>query len=104
MEKQEVLINDEYYTGEKWTRENLILVSEHNNNEMDSNIDLTSNNEELKNEIIEKGNVGDSELRKLYETNDWLVLLSIDSGIEVVDCINKKDLTKSENVELYYTA
>ena len=99
--------NDEYYTGKMWSRENIILVAKYDTElfktKLDEKIKTSTDIEKLKMEIREKGNVGDTELRKLYEITDWLVILSKDTGIEYVNCINKKDIDKSENVELYFT-
>jgi len=43
---------------------------------------------------------GDTYLKVLYETEYDLVVLSVDSGIEVINCIKKADFSKSQSVEL----
>jgi hypothetical protein len=43
---------------------------------------------------------GDHYIKILYETQYDLVVLSVDSGIEVISCIKKADFSKSQSLEL----
>lgn len=45
---------------------------------------------------------GDMYVRTLYENKQWLVFLSVDTNIEVVNAIYKPDFEKSESIELAY--
>lgn len=44
----------------------------------------------------------DTEIRALYENKTWLVVLTIDSTIELVQSIYKPDLARGEVMELAY--
>lgn len=46
----------------------------------------------------------DTYVRTLYENSEWLVFVSVDSGIEVVNAVYKPDFEKSESIELAHHA
>ena len=89
---------DNYFTG-NWTLENLKLIAKDTNeNGMEINVDLPM--EQLKDEILENGNIGDTECRKLYENNNYLVFISIDSNTEVINIIGKNNLAETNYFEI----
>jgi hypothetical protein len=43
---------------------------------------------------------GDTYLKVIWENEYNLVVISVDSGIEVINCVKKEDITKSQTLEL----
>ena len=43
---------------------------------------------------------GDTYLKVIWENEYNLVVISVDSGVEVINCLKKADITKSQTVEL----
>ncbi len=56
--------------------------------------------EDLSDEEMARNYSGDDYIKVVYETEYDLVVLSVDSGIEVINCIKKADFSKSQSVEL----
>jgi len=88
-----------YFTGD-WSRKNLELLANYHNWQIGAKIDTKLETKELEKAILEHGNIGDTEARKLYENKNWLVYLSIDSGTEVVNHICKNEMAESEATEI----
>lgn len=85
-------MNHEYFIN--FTPENLKLYADyirHMVNEQD--------NTESDEEIIRQYS-GDTYLKVIWENEYNLVAISVDSGIEVINCLKKADITKSQAVEL----
>ena len=77
-----------------FTPENLKLYADHLRymvNEQDS---------EESDEEISRQYSGDTYLKVLWENEYNLVVLSVDSFIEVISCIKKADVAQSQSVEL----
>ena len=53
-------------------------------------------------ERVIEDSCGDRYVKVLYENEDWLVWVTVDSGIEVIQCTNKFVDQRSESVELYH--
>jgi hypothetical protein len=85
-------MNQEYFIN--FTSENLKLYADyirHMVNEEDS--------PETDEEIIRQYS-GDDYLKVIWEDEYNLVVISVDSGIEVINCLKKADIKKSLTVEL----
>lgn len=85
-------MDKEYFVN--FTRDNLKLYANyicHMVNEEDST--------ETDEEIIRQYS-GDTYLKVIWENEYNLVVISVDSGIEVINCLKKADITKSQTVEL----
>ena len=92
---------DNYFTN-NWNNENIKLLESFNAYETGmETLKDSPTIEEIKQNILDNGNIGDTEARKIYENETVFVYLSIDSCIEVLSIINKKDFPKSEHVELH---
>ena len=90
---------DNYFKGD-WKNEDIIVLAKYNNWEIGADIKINENDiESVKDEIIEKGNVGDSELRFIYSDKYNLAYLSIDSNIKVFNLIDKEDFSKTRVTE-----
>ena len=90
---------DNYFKGD-WKNEDIIILAKYNNWEIGADIKINENDiESVKDEIVEKGNVGDTELRFIYSDKYTLVYLSIDSNIKVINLLKKEDFSKSEHIE-----
>lgn len=61
---------------------------------------LEEGEEDLTDEQVAQHWSGDDYIKVLYETDYDLVVLSVDSGIEVINCIKKADFSQSQTVEL----
>ncbi|HKQ06416.1 MAG TPA: hypothetical protein VJ464_14875 [Blastocatellia bacterium] len=85
-------MDHEYFIN--FTPENLKLYAayiRHMVNEQDS--------KESDEDII-RAYSGDTYLKVLWEDEYNLVVISVDSGIEVINCLKKADITRSQTVEL----
>ena len=83
---------DNYFTGD-WTDENIRLLAKYQQFEVSADLNPYDEDiSQLKSDIASEGNVGDTELKKIYENERSFVYLSIDSGIEVVNVIVKESL------------
>jgi hypothetical protein len=85
-------MNQEYFIN--FTLENLKLYADHIRhmiNEEDRN--------ETDEEII-RDNSGDTYVKVIWENKYNLVVISVDSGIEVITCLKKADITNSQSIEL----
>lgn len=91
----------EFFTG-NWSKEDLITLAKYNNWETGANINTFEEDiEKLKKDIMENGNIGDTEARLTFSDENNLVYISIDSCIKVVNTICKYDFEKSSGVELF---
>jgi len=93
------IFDDGFFTG-GWTRKNLITLANFNAYSMGIEIKTSGTGKNIIDEIMKNGNFGDTEMRKVYENNFFLVILSIDSCIEVIQIINKKSFSQSQSFEL----
>ena len=85
-------MNQQYFVN--FTPENLKLYAgyiRHMVNEEDSR--------ETDEEIIQQYS-GDDYVKVIWENEYNLIVISVDSGIEVINCLKKADITKSQTVEL----
>jgi hypothetical protein len=85
-------MNQEYFIN--FTPENLKLYADyvrHIYNEQDS---------PETDEVIIRNYSGDTYLKVIWENEYNLVVISVDSGIEVITCLKKADITNSQTVEL----
>jgi hypothetical protein len=85
-------MDQEYFIN--FTPENLKLYADyirHMVNEQDST--------ETDEEIIRQYS-GDDYLKVIWENEYNLVVISVDSGIEVINCLKKADITNSQTLEL----
>jgi hypothetical protein len=85
-------MDQEYFIN--FTPENLKLYADYIRdmvNEQDS--------KETDEEII-RNYSGDTYLKVIWENEYNLIVISVDSGIEVINCVKKQDITKSQTVEL----
>ena len=85
-------MDQEYFIN--FTLENLKLYADYIRdmvNEQDS--------KETDEEII-RNYSGDTYLKVIWENEYNLVVISVDSGVEVINCVKKEDITKSQTVEL----
>ena len=90
---------DNYFKGD-WKNEDIIILAKYNNWEIGADIKINENDiESVKDEIVEKGNVGDSELRFIYSDDYELAYLSVDSNIKVISLIDKEDFSKTRVTE-----
>jgi hypothetical protein len=93
-------IMENYFNG-GWTDENIELLAKFQNYEQGADIDLANKSrKELEEAIIEHGNIGDTEAKKIFENDTFLIYVSIDSSIEVLNCIHKKHLNNSQCFEI----
>jgi hypothetical protein len=83
-------MDQEYFSN--FTPENLKLYADF--------LRYQVNESDLSDEQIARNYSGDEYIEVLYETEYDLVVLSVDSGIEVISCIKKADFSKSQSVEL----
>jgi hypothetical protein len=60
---------------------------------------FTKKTAETDEEIIQHY-TGDDYVQVIWENEYNLVVISVDSGIEVIHCLKKADITKSQTVEL----
>lgn len=95
-------VSDNYFTG-GWTEKNIRLLARAFRDDL-SHYYSNSDSVEMTKEILANyANIGGSEVRKLYETNNSLVWLSRESTpdgyYEVIDIINKLT-AETEMIEL----
>jgi hypothetical protein len=85
-------MNQQYFVN--FTPENLKLYAgyiRHMVHEEDS--------PETDEEIIQQYS-GDDYVKVIWENEYNLIVISVDSGIEVINCLKKADITKSQTIEL----
>jgi hypothetical protein len=85
-------MDQEYFIN--FSQKNLKLYADyirHMVNEQDST--------ETDEEIIRQYS-GDDYLKVIWENEYNLIVISVDSGIEVINCLKTADITKSQTVEL----
>jgi len=78
-----------------FTTDNLKLYADYLRNQ-----GIVDSSESQTDEDVARNYSGDSYIRVLFEDKYNLVVLSVDSGIRVVNCIAKTDMDKSQTVEL----
>lgn len=88
-----------YWTG-GWTHDNLRSLAIFQNWQTGANINLLSSIKQIREDIIDNGNIGGTEMQKIVETDDNFVFISKDGDYKVLNVINKKDITKSTSIEL----
>lgn len=93
---------ENYWTG-KWNLDNLHYLAEFQNWQTNTPYNRKDYKEveKLQDFIIETGNIGDSEIRLVYDNEFYLVFISFDSQAgDFLNIIDKKDTEKSTTIEL----
>jgi hypothetical protein len=85
-------MNQQYFVN--FTPENLKLYADYIR-DMVNEQDSTETDEE-----IIRNYSGDTYLKVIWENEYNLIVISVDSGVEVINCVKKEDVTNSQTVEL----
>jgi hypothetical protein len=85
-------MDQEYFIN--FTPENLKLYADYIR-DMVNEQDSTEPDEE-----IIRNYSGDTYLKVIWENEYNLIVISVDSGVEVINCVKKADITKSQTIEL----
>jgi hypothetical protein len=85
-------MDEDYFIN--FTPENLKVYADHIRHMLNGQDSLETDEE------ISRNYSGDTYLKVIWENVYNLVVISVDSGIDVVTCLKKADFKKSQSIEL----